>query len=104
MLLDFVVLAIGVTALVWSAELFIGGAAAIAQRVGTPPLIIGMTIVSLGTSAPEILVSATAAASGAGEFAVGNALGSNIANVGLVLGVTLIISPILVGRTTAFTD
>lgn len=104
MLLDFVVLAIGVTALVWSAELFIGGAAAIAQRVGTPPLIIGMTIVSLGTSAPEILVSATAAASGAGELAVGNALGSNIANVGLVLGVTLIISPILVGRTTAFTD
>ena len=104
MLLNFVALAAGVATLVWSAELFIRGAAAIAQRVGMPPLIIGMTIVSLGTSAPEILVSATAAASGAGGLAVGNALGSNIANVGLVLGVTLIISPILVGRTTAFVD
>ncbi len=104
MLLNFVALAAGIATLVWSAELFIRGAAAIAQRVGMPPLIIGMTIVSLGTSAPEILVSATAAAAGAGGLAVGNALGSNIANVGLVLGATLIISPILVGRTTAFVD
>lgn len=104
MLLNFVVVALGIAALVWSADLFIQGAASLAQRVGLSPLIIGMTIVSLGTSAPEILVSVTAAASGAGELAVGNALGSNIANIGLVLGLTLIISPILVGRTTAFTD
>ena len=104
MLLNFVVVALGITALVWSADLFIQGAASLAQRAGLSPLIIGMTIVSLGTSAPEILVSVTAAASGAGELAVGNALGSNIANIGLVLGLTLIISPILVGRTTAFTD
>ena len=63
MLLNFVVVALGIAALVWSADLFIQGAASLAQRVGLSPLIIGMTIVSLGTSAPEILVSVTAAAS-----------------------------------------
>ena len=104
MLLDFAVVVLGIAALVWSADLFIKGAAAVASRFGMSPLIIGMTVVSLGTSAPEILVSVSAAASGAGELAVGNAFGSNIANIGLVLGLTLIISPILVGRTTALTD
>lgn len=104
MFLNFAVVAVGIATLVWSADLFIQGAASLARRFGMSPLLIGMTIVSLGTSAPEILVSATAAASGAGELAVGNAFGSNIANIGLVLGLTLIISPILVGRTTAFTD
>jgi len=63
-----------------------------------------MTIVSVGTSAPEILVSLMAAMSGSGALAVGNAFGSNIANIGLVLGCTLLIAPIVVGRTTAFTD
>ena len=104
MLLDFAVVVLGIAALVWSADLLIKGAAAVASRFGMSPLIIGMTVVSLGTSAPEILVSVSAAASGAGELAVGNAFGSNIANIGLVLGLTLIISPILVGRTTALTD
>ena len=104
MVLDFVVIVVGLLALVWSADQFVEGAAAIAGSVGMPPLLIGMTIVSVGTSAPEILVSLMAAIAGSGELAVGNALGSNIANIGLVLGITLLISPILVGRTTAFID
>jgi len=102
MVLDFVVIVVGLLALVWSADQFVEGAAAIAGSVGMPPLLIGMTIVSVGTSAPEILVSLMAAIAGSGELAVGNALGSNIANIGLVLGITLLISPILGGRTTAF--
>ena len=104
MVLDFVVIVVGLLALVWSADQFVEGAAAIAGSVGMPPLLIGMTIASVGTSAPEILVSLMAAIAGSGELAVGNALGSNIANIGLVLGITLLISPILVGRTTAFID
>ena len=104
MLLDFIIIAIGLAALVWSADQFVEGAAAIARRAGMAPLLIGMTIVSVGTSAPEILVSLMAALAGSGALAVGNAFGSNIANIGLVLGVTLLIAPIVVGRTTAFTD
>ena len=69
-------------------------AAAIANHAGMSPLLIGMTIVSLGTSAPEIVVSIMASLSGSGELAVGNALGSNITNIGLVLGVTLLMRSI----------
>lgn len=104
MITDFSIILLGLVALVWSADRFIEGAAAIAGRAGMSPLLIGMTIVSVGTSAPEILVSLMAALSNSGELAVGNALGSNIANIGLVLGITLLIAPIHVGRTTAFHD
>jgi cation:H+ antiporter len=104
MLLDIAIIVIGLAVLAWSADLFIDGAAGIATRMGLSPLIIGMTIVSVGTSAPEILVSLMSASTGSGSLAVGNAFGSNIANVGLVLGVTVLITPIAVGRTTAFTD
>jgi cation:H+ antiporter len=86
----------GFAILIWSADLFIIGAAAIARNMGLSPIIIGMTIVSIGTSAPEVLVSLTAAFSGAGELAIGNAIGSNIANIGLVMGVTVVITPLLV--------
>lgn len=86
----------GFAILIWSADLFIVGAAAIARNMGMSPIIIGMTIVSVGTSAPEVLVSLTAALTGAGELAIGNAIGSNIANIGLVLGVTLVVTPFVV--------
>jgi cation:H+ antiporter len=86
----------GFAILIWSADLFIIGAASIARNMGMSPIIIGMTIVSLGTSAPEVLVSLTAAFTGAGELAIGNAIGSNIANVGLALGVTLLVTPFVV--------
>ena len=82
----------GFAIIIWSADLFIVGAA-VARNMGMSPVIIGMTIVSIGTSAPEILVSLTAAFAGSGELAVGNAIGSNIANIGLVLGITLLVTP-----------
>lgn len=82
--------------LVWSADLFVAGAASIAENMGLSPVIIGLTIVSMGTSAPEILVSVTAALSGSGGLAIGNAVGSNIANICMVLGVTLLIVPLQV--------
>ncbi len=84
--------------LIWSADLFVAGAASIAENMGMSPIIIGLTIVSLGTSAPEILVSLTASLADSGELAVGNAIGSNIANISLVLGVTLLISPLMVNQ------
>lgn len=98
MLLAAAAILVGFIILIWSADLFVAGAASIAENFGMSPIIIGLTIVSLGTSAPEILVSLTAAMSGAGDLAVGNAIGSNIANIGLVLGVTLLIAPMMVNR------
>jgi cation:H+ antiporter len=98
------VIAIGLVALVWSADKFVDGASAIAQRAGLTPMMIGLTIVSVGTSAPEILISVMSAWSGSGELAVGNALGSNIANVGLVLGITLLVKSIHLNKSTTFID
>ena len=86
----------GFIILIWSADLFVSGAASIAENMGMSPIVIGLTIVSLGTSAPEVLVSIIAAMSDAGDLAVGNAIGSNIANTGLVLGITLLIVPMCV--------
>lgn len=96
MLLPILTVLVAFAILVWSADLFVAGAASIAENAGLSPVIIGLTIVSLGTSAPEILVSITAALSGSGGLAVGNAVGSNIANLGLVLGVTVLIVPLQV--------
>ncbi len=96
MLIAAVAILVGFVMLIWSADLFVAGAASIAENMGLSPTVIGLTIVSLGTSAPEVLVSITAATSGAGEMAIGNAIGSNIANVGLVLGVTVLVAPLFV--------
>jgi len=104
MLMELAAVVIGLLGLFWSASKFIDGAAAVAFQLGMSPLLIGMTIVSIGTSAPEILVSLMAASTGSGGLAVGNAFGSNITNIGLVLGATLVIAPIHVGRTTVFSD
>ena len=82
MLIALAAIIAGFLVLLWSADQFVAGAAAIARNLGLSPVIIGLTIVSIGTSAPEVLVSLAAALSGAGELAVGNAIGSNIANIG----------------------
>lgn len=84
----------GLVILVWSADRFVHGAAATARFMGISPLVIGLTIVSLGTSAPEMFVSTMAALDGAGGLAVGNAIGSNIANIALVLGITALVAAI----------
>ena len=96
MLLAATAILLGFIVLIWSADLFVSGAASIAKNMGLSPIIIGLTIVSVGTSAPEILVSITASLSGAGELAIGNAIGSNIANIALVLGITVLIAPLMV--------
>lgn len=87
---------IGLILLLWSADRFIDGAAASAKHFGMPPLLIGMVVVGFGTSAPEIAVSAFASLNGNPGIALGNAYGSNIANIALVLGLTALISPIVV--------
>lgn len=89
---------IGFIGLVWSADRFVAGAAATAQNLGMAPILIGLTIVSLGTSAPELLVSANAALNDASDLAVGNAIGSNLANIGMVLGITALMVPIPISR------
>ncbi|SFU89759.1 calcium/sodium antiporter [Halomonas korlensis] len=94
MLLPIITVLLGFLALLWSADRFIGAAAATAYRAGMSPMLVGMTIVALGTSAPEIVVSLMASLDGIPDLATGNALGSNIANIGLVLGVTALVSPI----------
>lgn len=86
----------GLALLLWGAERFVTGAAASARLLGLSPLLIGLTIVAFGTSAPEILVSAAAALDGSPGLAVGNAVGSNIANIGLVLGMAALLSPMRV--------
>ena len=88
----------GMLGLIWGADRFVAGSASIARSIGISSLVVGLTVVSIGTSAPEIIVSVNAALKGSGELAVGNALGSNIANIGLVLGITLLIAPIPILR------
>ncbi len=94
MLIDCLAIVAGFVLLIWSADRFISGAAAVADNMQVSPLIIGLTIVGFGTSAPEMLVAVFAATSGNPGMAVGNALGSNITNIALVLGVTALIMPI----------
>lgn len=96
MLLPLLGLIAGLALLVWSANRFVDGAAATAQYFGMPPLLIGMVVVGFGTSAPEMVVSALAALQGNPGIALGNAYGSNITNIALILGLTAMISPITV--------
>ncbi|MCF7501476.1 calcium/sodium antiporter [Pseudoalteromonas sp. L1] len=100
MVTSFVILIIGFAALVWSADRFVYGAAALAKNMGIPTLIIGLTVVAMGSSAPEMMVSASAALAGKTDTAVGNAVGSNITNILLVLGITALLRPLSVSSTT----
>lgn len=96
MILSIAILVAGLVGLIWSADKFVYGSAAIARNFGLPPLIIGLTIVAMGSSAPEIMVAVTASFDGVGNTAIGNALGSNITNIALVLGVTVLLKPLVV--------
>lgn len=100
MALFLLALSAGLVLLAWSADRFVVGAAALAENLGVSTLIIGLTIVAFGTSAPEMLVSAMAAWQGNSGIAIGNAVGSNIANMALVLGVTALIAPLAVHSRT----
>jgi cation:H+ antiporter len=96
MIISFVAVVFGLALLVWSANMFVDGSAATARYFGMPPLLIGMVVVGFGTSAPEMVVSAMAASQGNPGIALGNAYGSNITNIALILGLTALISPIAV--------
>jgi len=94
MLIAVIQLVAGFLLLVWGADRLVAGASATARNLGVSPLVIGLTIIGFGTSAPELVVSAVATLKGNSGLAVGNAIGSNIANMGLVLGITALIYPL----------
>ncbi len=96
MTLAVVAVVVGLLVLVFSADRFVDGSAATARHAGVRPLVIGMVVVGFGTSAPEMVVSAIAAFQGNPGLALGNAYGSNIANIGLILGLTALVCPIAV--------
>jgi cation:H+ antiporter len=97
-LMTFVYLIAGLVLLVAGAEVLVRGAAKLAAQFGIPPLIIGLTVVAFGTSAPETAVSVQASLNGSGDIAIGNVLGSNIANILLILGMTSLVAPLIVSR------
>jgi cation:H+ antiporter len=84
----------------WGADRFVFGASVLAKNIGVSPMIIGLTIVAMGSSAPEIMVAATASLNGNTDTAVGNALGSNITNIALVLGLTALLKPLSIASST----
>lgn len=96
MALPLLMIVIGLIVLVWSADIFVEGAAAIARFLGMSPLLIGMVVIGFGTSAPELTVSALSAWQGNPGIALGNAYGSNITNIALILGAVALISPVVV--------
>ncbi|ALS97391.1 calcium/sodium antiporter [Lacimicrobium alkaliphilum] len=95
-----VIFIVGLLVLSWSADRFVTGAAGLAACFGIRPMLIGMTIMAMGSSAPEILVAISASLSGKNNLAIGNAIGSNIANIGLVLGMTAMLRPLQVASVT----
>lgn len=97
-LMTFVYLIAGLVLLVAGAEVLVRGAAKLAAQFGIPPLVIGLTVVAFGTSAPETAVSVQSAFNGSGDLAIGNVIGSNIANVLLILGMTALVAPLIVSR------
>jgi len=100
MLLYFAMVICGISLLVWSADRFTDGAAAIARNMGISPLIVGLTIVAMGSSAPEVFVSIKSALNGTPGLALGNAIGSNIANIAMVLGISALVVPLRVQSET----
>jgi cation:H+ antiporter len=100
MMIHFIQLIGGFLLLVWAADRLVAGASATARNLGVSPLIIGLVIVGVGTAAPELVVSAVASVRDNAGLAVGNAIGSNIANMGLILGVTAVIYPLRLESST----
>lgn len=104
MLMSFVLLFVGFTLLVKGADWFVEGASGIAARLGIPQLVIGLTIVAMGTSAPEAAVSITAALKGSADITIGNIVGSNIMNVLVILGLASTLTTIAVAKSTMFRE
>jgi len=94
------ILLVALIVLVWSADKFVLGASSLARNLGVSPMIIGLTIVAMGSSAPEMMVAAAASFQGNPDTAIGNAIGSNITNIALVLGITVLFKPLTVSSST----
>ncbi len=104
MLTSLLLLSLGFILLVKGADWFVDGASGIAEKFGIPQLVIGLTVVAMGTSAPEAAVSITAAIKGNADITIGNIVGSNILNVLIILGISSVITPLIVSRTTIFRE
>ncbi|MCS6929634.1 MAG: calcium/sodium antiporter [Saprospiraceae bacterium] len=104
MIVSFLTIILGIALLSGGAHYLVEGASSVAKRLGVSDLIIGMTVVAFGTSAPELVVSVIAALNGSGEVAIGNVIGSNTANIGLILGITAIIQPLRIRHNTIWKD
>ena len=102
--MNYLLLILGLATLIAGGEFLVKGAVGIAKKAHISPLVIGMTVISFGTSAPELVVSIKAALSNSPEIAIGNVIGSNIANLALVLGITVLIFPIVVDRNSKIID
>lgn len=104
LIVSFLLLALGFVMLVKGADWFVDGASSLAGRLGIPQLVIGLTVVAMGTSAPEAAVSITAAFKGSADITIGNIVGSNILNILIILGLTSVIVPIAVSKSTIYID
>jgi cation:H+ antiporter len=104
MLVSVIAVVVGLSFLVWSADKFVDGAVGVAKYCGVSTLMIGMVVVGFGTSAPEMVVSAISAMQDNPELALGNAFGSNIANIALILGFTAVVRPVAVKRVSVLRD
>ena len=102
--MEYLLLVIGFILLIKGADVFVDGASKIARKIGIPSIIVGLTIVSIGTSAPELAISIISALDGNGGIAIGNVIGSNMFNALVVLGATSVISPIIFKKTTVKRD
>ncbi len=104
MLVSLLLLSAGFVMLIKGADWFVDGASSVARRLGIPQLVIGLTIVAMGTSAPEAAVSITAALKGNADITVGNIVGSNILNILIILGISSVITPLMIARSTAYVE
>ena len=104
MLLDLLFIIIGITLVLWGADKFTDGASALARRMKVPPIVIGLTVVAMGTSAPELFVSMASALKGSSGMALGNIVGSNIFNALAIVGCAALVAPIVITPGTVKKD
>ena len=103
-MLTYILLIVGFVLLIKGADLLVDGASALAKRFGVTDLVVGLTVVAFGTSTPELVVNLVASFRGSTEIAIGNILGSNIANIFLILGIAAIIYPLKVVKNTVYKE
>lgn len=104
MLISILLIIIGFAVLIFGAEILVRGAASLAKKMGIPSIVVGLTVVAFGTSAPELIVNLFSAFNGASDIAIGNIIGSNIANILLILGISAVIFPLTVKRNTVWKE